>query len=215
MASHNTIFADLSSNNGSFDAHAYKEAGHVIVALKASEGVGWADPTHRGRCLAAGLNHIAVIHYHFGRPDSHPGAAGGKAEAEWFLHACAHLLGPHDYVCYDGERASNGAFGLDPDHCRGFDEYIQKTTRYKTILYASASMLTAHGEHALVGKNKRDWCAMYSSAPDVAAPGHKCVMRQFTDGVLGPQPHVVAGIGRCDVDIMRGEFASRVLHHAK
>jgi hypothetical protein len=39
-------------------------------------------------------------------------------------------------------------------------------------------------------------------------------MRQFTDGINGPTPHRVAGIGRCDVDRLRGEFAQQVLHGA-
>lgn len=201
-------FADLSNNNGLFDAAEYRRTGHVIVALKASEGAGFTDPKHRGWALAAGLHHIAVVHYHFARPDQ---GTSGAEEADHFLAATHGLLGPRDYVVYDGERAANGAFGLDPAHCADFDRYIQAHTRFHTILYASASELTAHGQDALVGENRRDWCADYSNHPDTHAPGHICVMRQFTDSVHGPTPHSVPGVGPCDVDVMRGEFAQKVL----
>ena len=206
----NPIFADLSNNNSGYNAEEYRKAGHVIVALKASEGTFFIDSKHRGWALQSGLHHIAVIHYHFGRPDR----SSGKDEADFFLHATNGLRGPHDFLVYDGERASNGAFGLDPAHAREFDQRIQERTRFHTILYASASELAAHGKDALVGDNKRDWCADYSTNRDTHAEGHVCVMRQFTDGVFGPEPHAVAGIGRCDVDILRGEFAKQVLSRA-
>lgn len=204
--------ADLSNNNGAgaYDPVAYRQAGHVIIALKASEGTGFADPDHRRWALASGLHGIAVMHYHFGRPDLSP----GQDEADWFLDATNGLLGPHDYVVYDGERARSGAFGLDPAHCRAFDERIQQRTRYHTILYASASQLGGAGD-ALIGPNKRDWDANYSSGSDTAAPGHTCVLRQFTDGVLGPDPHSLPGVGQADINIMRGQFARTVLSNAR
>src|ERR1700722_5693356 len=133
----NPLFADISSNNPTFNAKEYAAAGHVIVAIKASEGTSFADPKHRGWCLAAGMHHLAVIHYHFGRPDR----SSGSEEADFFLEVTKGLLGPRDYVVYDGERASNGEFGLDPAHCRDFDRTIQARTRFHTILYASASQL--------------------------------------------------------------------------
>lgn len=207
-------FADLSNNNSIYDAKEYRKAGHVIVALKASEGSGFADGRHRGWALQSGLNRIAVVHYHFGRPDNHPGAAGGAAEAAWFLHVTDGLRGPYDFVVYDGERAQNGSFGLDASHSAGFDHYIQEHTRFHTILYASASELVAHGADALVGHNKRDWDANYSGNPDTHAPGHRTVMRQFTDGQLGPTPHRLTGVAAGDVNLLRGEFATRVLANA-
>jgi lysozyme len=207
---HSTFVADLSNNNSFYDPVSYRAAGHVLVALKASEGTGFADPDHRLWALHSGLHGIAVAHYHFGRPD----LSTGKDEADWFLHCTSGLLGPHDYVVYDGERARDGAFGLDPQHCRQFDDRIRELTRFEPILYASASQLGAGATDALGGPNRRDWCADYSSGPDTAAPGHRCVMRQFTDGVIGPDPHVLPGVGQCDVNIMRGAFARTVLANA-
>jgi lysozyme len=206
------LVADLSNNNGAnaYDPIAYRAGGHVIIGLKASEGTGFADPDHRRWCLMSGLHKIAVIHYHFGRPDLSTGAD----EADWFLHVTAGLLGPHDYVVYDGERAANGAFGLDVLHCRAFDNRIRERTRFEPLLYASASQLGGAAD-ALGGTNKRDWDANYSSNADTHAPGHTCVLRQFTDGVLGPEPHTLPGVGRCDISIMRGQFARTVLGNAR
>jgi GH25 family lysozyme M1 (1,4-beta-N-acetylmuramidase) len=206
MSKNNLLFADLSNNNNSFNAKEYAQAGHVIVALKASEGTFFVDGRHRGWALAAGMEHVAVIHYHFGRPDR----SGGAEEADFFLHCTHGLRGPRDYLVYDGERAHNGAFGLDAAHCRAFDERIQEKTRYHTILYGSASTLPGAGE-ALAGENKRDWDADYASGPDHAAPGHVCVMRQFTDGVFGPSPRSLSGVGQCDVNLLRGGFGAAVV----
>jgi lysozyme len=210
----NKLFADLSSNNGGvdvFDAKEYRAAGHVLIGLKASEGRTFRDPNHRAWCDAAGSHHVGVIHYHFGRPDD---GNTGAQEAEWFLEVTHGLLGKHDYVVYDGERAADGGFGISVPHAADFDKYIQSHTRFRTILYASASVLPGC-EHALVGDDKRDWCAAYGDGPDAHAPGHTCVIRQFTDGTQGPDPHSASGVsGVCDMNEMRGKFAAHVLAHA-
>jgi lysozyme len=205
------LVADLSNNNSEFNAAAYRSAGHVLVALKASEGPHFADEKHRGWSLAAGLHHIAVMHYHFARPDL---GTTGEQEADWFLHCTHGLRGPHDYVVYDGERARNGAFGLDAAHATQFDSRIQQQTRFLTILYGSASTLAGAGD-VLIGDNRRDWDADYSTNRDTHAPGHECVLRQFTDGGVGPEPHSLPGTGRCDISIMRGRFAQDVIANSR
>src|SRR5215472_16213443 len=96
------LFADLSNNDPHLDARVYRDSGMVIVALKASEGTGFIDPDHERLALAAGMVHVAVMHYHFARPDD---GTSGEEEADHFLTATDGLRGPHDYVVYDGERA--------------------------------------------------------------------------------------------------------------
>lgn len=204
------LCADLSNNNSFFDPVAYRNSGHLIVALKATEGTFFSDGKHHGWAKAAHDHKIAVIHYHFARPDR---GTSGAEEAAHFLGFMHDYLGPHDYVCYDGERAANGAFGLDVGHCREFDQHIQHHTTFHTLLYASASQLANAGP-ALVGSRKRDWDANYSTQPDTHAPGHELVLRQFTDGFVGPGPHSLPGCGQCDVNLMHGSVLASVFKYA-
>ena len=203
------IFADLSSNNGSFDARAYRAAGHVFIAIKASEGTGYFDPKHRGYCLAAGLHHIGVAHYHFARPDL---GTSPDSEAAHFLEAALPLAGPRDYLVLDMER---GTLARDPGWAREFDKHIRAHSRFNTILYGSRSWLeVAPAQQWLAGEPYRFWDADWSSGRDFAPAGGVCVMRQSSDGAFGPEPHAIAGIGTCDVNHLRGGFAARVLSEA-
>lgn len=206
------IFADLAAVDGlNFDAGAYRAAGHVFVALKATEGVHFRDPRHRGFALAAGLHHIGTAHYHFGRPD-----LGNTAEAEaaFFLENALPLAGPRDYLVLDLERFL-GSIARDPAWSRAFDAYVRAHSRFKTVLYGSRSWLeAAPADQWLAAPPFRFWDADWSAGRDFAPAGGVCVMRQSSDGTFGPDPHELAGVGRCDVNHLRGGFAAKVLSKA-
>jgi GH25 family lysozyme M1 (1,4-beta-N-acetylmuramidase) len=71
-----------------------------MVAIKATEGTGYIDPTfynHRQGALSAGVE--TILYYHFARPDLN----GAVAEADWL----AHIVGPiraNDRVILDYEK---------------------------------------------------------------------------------------------------------------
>lgn len=195
---YSTLFADISSNNNTPDMRIYRQTGHVLIAIKATEGIDYTNPDHRNWCLHAGLNWVSVVHYHYARPDLDNDPA---READHFLGAALPLAGWWDYLAVDVERGRNGTFALDPAWVRAFDMQVQRRSRFASILYASRSML-AVSDQWLVGNRRRVWDADWSTSPDFAPPGYQCVFRQFTDGVLGPQPHVVDGVGQCDVNRM-------------
>jgi GH25 family lysozyme M1 (1,4-beta-N-acetylmuramidase) len=190
----NIYFADLSDNNMDYQALTYADAGHLIIALKASEGVDYVNPKHRGWALQSGLEHVAVIHYHFARPDL---GNTPEAEAQFFLRVTEGLLGPRDYVVLDLERATPQGWEHDPAWSRDFDQYIREHSHYRTILYASQSTLQGYTGW-LFGAPLRSWDAAWGDGPDYAPPGYVCVFRQYTDGTVGPEPHGFAGIGSCD-----------------
>lgn len=192
------LFADLSSNNNAFAADVYKDTGHILVAIKSTEGVHYINPNHRGWSLRAGLNHIGVVHYHFARPDlGNP----PDAEADHFLQTALRLAGGRDYLVLDLERATPAGWKHDPAWSAAFDRYVQDHSRFHTILYANKSTLT-QSDAWLVGDVRRVWDADWSSDPDFAPPGYAVAFRQFTDGVMGPEPHHLPGVGLCDVNRM-------------
>lgn len=202
MDSPTRLFADISSNNLFFDAVKYRTAGHILVAVKATEGVHYINPNHRTWSLHAGLNHIGVAHYHFARPD-----LGNQpdAEADAFLQTALRLAGGRDYLVLDLERATPAGWKHDPAWSAAFDAYVQAHSRFHTILYANKGTLQ-QSDAWLAGDVRRVWDADWSNDPDFAPPGYTVAARQFTDGVLGPEPHWIAGVGRCDVNRMSAEM---------
>lgn len=204
---YNRYFADTSSAQPDVNMHDYADAGHLLIAIKATEGVDYVNPYHRGQCLAAGGRHVAVCHYHFARPDQ---GNAPDMEAEHFWSAVDYLAGPYDYLTLDLERATPNGWKHDPLWSSEFDATIRSLSRFRTILYANRSTLES-GEGWLTADPKRVHDADWSTRPDYAPPGYECVFRQFTDGVVGPQPQAFAGIGRCDGNYM----AADVFNHLR
>ncbi|MGH2876222.1 MAG: GH25 family lysozyme [Solirubrobacteraceae bacterium] len=204
------LFADLSSNNSEFHAGPYQAAGHVIVAIKATEGAGYVNPDHRPWCLAAGGHRMHVVHYHFARPDL---GHLPETEARFFLEVALPLTGGRDYLVLDLERAVPAGWQHDPAWSRQFDHHVQLRSRFRTILYSPRATLQSNPGPWLVGDDQRVWDADWSAGPDFAPPGMTVAFRQFTDGELGPDPHELPGVGRCDVNEARGATWLEILAH--
>ena len=94
-----TAFADLSHHQLGVSIEAYV-AVHDRIALKATEGTGYVDPTFADRWRAAGQAGLARVAYHFDRA-----AFDGAAQFGWFLGAVIRAggLGPRDMLCLDSE----------------------------------------------------------------------------------------------------------------
>lgn len=191
----NRYFADISNNDGHVDMMEYAAAGHLAIAIKATEGTTFVDPFHRGWSLRAGLHHLSVWHYHFARPDL---GNDPHAEADHFWEYTRFLAGPRDYLVLDLERAVPSGWVHDPAWSREFDERIRALSRFSIILYGSRSSLQLSADW-LTGPPRRVWDADWSTDPDFAPAGYACVARQYTDGQFGPQPRFAAGIGICDM----------------
>lgn len=206
----NPLMADISNNDSGhhLDFAEYVHAGHVAIGIKASEGESFTDPFHRGWCLRAGGHHVAVFHYHFGRPDL---GTDPVSEADHFLSVVRPLAGPRDYVVLDLERPTPEGWVHDPAWSRGFDQHVRAHSRFKTILYISSSQLM-DSDNWLVAPPKRVWEANWSTQPNVAPPGYSVAIRQYTDGVFGPGPHSAAGIGQCDMSRISPHLYREILN---
>lgn len=211
-------FADLSSYQRTFDAKLYAGAGHVLVAIKATESTNYTNPYHRGYALRAGAEHVAVVHYHFGRPDLHPDDP--ELEADWFLEHALPLAGARDYLVLDLERATPAGWAHDPAWSQAFDRTVRSKSRFRTILYALRSTLLIGREPLdfspevrwLAGEPYRSWDPDWSSAADWAPAGWTLAFRQYSDGVQGPAPHTFAGVGSpCDGDRMSPAMFAAIL----
>lgn len=196
------VFGDISSNNSEFHAPTYRATGHVLIGIKATEGTSYVDPPHHAWTIDALREHLAVIHYHFARPDL---GTNPELEALHFLRTALPLADGRAYLALDLERATPQGYAADPAWSRKFDEYVRAHSRFKPILYANQS--TLEGSDAwLTGDPKRVWDAAWGPEPDYAPPGYECVIRQISGGTES-----LPGIGPCDIDIARGQFWTHVL----
>lgn len=211
MSTYSRWFADISSNNAEFDAQEYRAAGHVLVAIKATEGVNYVNPDHRDWCIHAGLHHIGIGHYHFARPDL---SDGPEAEASHFLRTVRGLAGGRDYLVLDLERATPQGWSHDPQWSRTFDEYVQRFSHYHTVLYANRSTLTQSDEW-LAGDKRRVWDADWSADASYTPPGYGLWARQQTGDGIGPGPHALPGVGECDTNVMSARTFGAVTAHLR
>lgn len=196
------LFADISSNNNQFAAHEYREAGHILVAIKATEGLSYVNPEHRPWTYDAQIQRVAVMHYHFARPDlGNP----PEEEAARFLEVTLPLAGGRDYLALDLERATPQGYDHDPAWSYQFDKHVCERSRFHTILYANRSTLSTSTAW-LFNDLKRVWDADYSSEGDFAPEGYRVAARQQSGVTAGRPPYDLPGVGACDVNVARGIF---------
>lgn len=197
------LFADLSNNNGdasAFHGHAYKSAGHKVIALKASEGTGFTDPRYAAWAHAAHAAGLAVVHYHFGRPED--GNPIGQA-THFHNTAKPHFIKGRDRLCIDLEtsmptegKAWLGEYETQLAHLGAdiHDDLIGYT--FKSYFEEGALTIASNAwwiaswgalmrEREALGRNQYLWA------------------QQYTNGVVGPDPHAFAGIrGNCDGSVI-------------
>lgn len=190
----NRYFADISSYQPHFDAMSYRGAGHLLIMIKATEGLHYESPDYAVAVHNAHNAGLGVVHYHFARPDL---GDSPHQEAVKFLEVVLPHTTSRDYLEVDVERATPEGYKHDPEWVYQFDAVIRERSRFNTILYANASTLAGY-DWKLYGEPQRCHCADYSAAVNTAPRGFTCVFRQFTDGIVGPEPHYFAGIGQCD-----------------
>jgi GH25 family lysozyme M1 (1,4-beta-N-acetylmuramidase) len=184
--------ADVSSNNGAVDLHAYAKAGHAAIAIKASEGTGYVNPEHRAQCATAHHYGLTVVHYHFARP----GRGDISAELALFHRTWLEGWRKGDYLALDLEvNEANSAW-----YARAFLGAL-KHFGHPAILYTYRSFRT---EHLAGVKVERLWLADYVAPLSNAGSWAK----QYTDGVNGPEPHRYAGIGQCDGSVLNRTTAA-------
>ena len=191
-------FADLSSNNTTFEPVHYREAGHLLVALKATEGQDFKDPHYADRCVEAHRAGLRVVHYHFCRPDNHP---RGLDEAREFYMTIRKYLKPTDLVAMDIEVQGARAWWQIVRYSREFYHELAELAGKSPIVYSYTSYLTQAGPGMRM-PHGRYWVADYAARLKLPPWLHRAWAWQRTDGESGPEPHQCAGIGRCDVSLL-------------
>jgi GH25 family lysozyme M1 (1,4-beta-N-acetylmuramidase) len=104
MSKASNLIADISDAQASFNAAAYRAAGHTRIRIKATQGVNFTAHTYVERVEAAHAAGLAVDHYHYLDTNF------GEAQAEYFLAAVMSHVKPGDRFMADAEATGvNGA----------------------------------------------------------------------------------------------------------
>ena len=196
MAQANSV-VDLSHHNGDVDLAAARADGLAGVIQKATQGTAFKDPTYlvnRQKAAGAGLRWGA---YHFGTGDD------GVSQAELFLSVVQP--DPETLLVLDFEANGQGA-SMSLEEARAFVTHVHEVTGRWPGLYSG------HYIKDLLGTRvdpvlSRCWFWLSQYGPTAVVPPNwpSWTFWQYTDGAVGPQPHVVNGIGRCDRDKFNGD----------
>lgn len=178
-----------------------KESGIIGVIHKATQGASFIDPTYdsrRPQALSAGLLWGA---YHFGT------GSDVQAQVDNFLDT----VNPDSstLLVLDFEPNPQGTT-MSLAQAESFVDKVREATGRFPGLYSGQSFLkdTLRNNTDTILKNCFLWIARFSSIrPEIPPAFPFFTMWQYTDGALGPQPHQVPGIGRCDRERFNGDEA--------
>lgn len=196
MADPLNVVIDISHHNGDVDLQQAAAAGILGVIQKATQGQGFVDPTfatNRQKAQDAGLLFGA---YHF--------ATGGDGvlQAEHFLATVGDVS--NILLVLDLEANPVGP-DMSLEDARAFVTHVNAVTGRFPGLYSGnfiKEKLGAGSDPVL--SQCWLWLAQYGPTPVVPVNWPTWTMWQYTDGAVGPEPHAVPGIGRCDRDMFNG-----------
>lgn len=193
---------DISHHNRVTSFVDIKNAGIFAIIHKATQGIRFVDPDfaeNRKKALAAGLR---VGAYHFGV------AGDADAQAEHFLSVAGKdsLL----VLDFEGNPQGQDMTLLEAEH---FVHHIHAVTGRYPGLYSGHTIKKAIQQAGITRPDQTElskcwfWIAQYNDAPLIPKGWPGWTLWQYTDGAHGPEPHTVAGIGRCDRDQFNGTQA--------
>ncbi|HYL58078.1 MAG TPA: glycoside hydrolase family 25 protein [Candidatus Acidoferrales bacterium] len=190
---------DLSHHNGDVDLAAASSDGIVGAIHKATQGTAFTDPTYdvnRQKAADAGLRWGA---YHFGT------GADGVSQAELFLNVAQPDSETLLVLDFEANRQSAS---MSLEEARAFVTHVHCVTGRWPGLYSGHYIkdLLGTGTDPVLS---RCWFWLSQYGPTAVVPPNwaSWTFWQYTDGAVGPQPHVVNGIGRCDRDKFNGDDA--------
>jgi lysozyme len=188
---------DISHHNGTkLDFAKAKDDGILGVIHKASQGQTGSDPNYASNRKKAAAEGLLWGAYHFAT------GSDGVKQADNFLNRVGDLKGV--LLVLDFEPNPTGP-SMSLEEARAFVTHIAAKTGRFPGLYSGHSIKQMLG-------TKTDpvlakcwfWLAQYGPTAVVPPNWKTWTMWQYTDGAIGPEPHEVKGIGRCDRDMFNG-----------
>src|SRR5215813_410804 len=197
MTAINPLVVDLSHWDPASDYTAVVNDNIVGVIFKATEGQFYTDDLYVSQQHAAKAAGLKWGCYHFADSSD----VDGQIE-NFMRFACPD---PDELFCLDWE--DNDGDTMSAEQAK---EWI---TRVETLLDRHGECVIYSGNTAkeALGDSvseffgsRRLWLCQYGSAPTCQESWDKPWLWQFTDGISGPTPHSIDGIGPCDINSYDG-----------
>jgi lysozyme len=206
MTTVNPRVVDLSHWDPAYDYKEVLNAGIIGVIYKATEGQGYTDDTYmeqRSAAKAAGLLWGA---YHFAD------AGDVKSQALNFLDYASP--DPDELFCLDWE--DNGGDVMSADNAKHWITLVEDALERpgECVIYSgNTAKEMIDGNDSFFGE-RRLWLAQYGSSWTTQQSWAAPWLWQFTDGIYGPEPHAIPGIGPCDINSYDGNAKSLAVEWA-
>lgn len=194
----NPVVVDLSHHNEHVDFYALQKAGVIGVIHKATQGTTFVDKEYaprRGLAKSAGLLWGA---YHF--------CTGEDPQKQYDYFKAAAQPGPNTLVAIDFEpNTTPGGTTMTLDQLHQLAAIVENDLGRKPVIYGGNHLKTVlNGAKDPVLSQHRLWWAQYGPAAQIPPAWSQYWLWQFTDGVHGPPPNTMPGIGPCDIDDFDG-----------
>lgn len=197
MADINPMVVDLSHWDPAEDYAEVKRDGIVGVIYKATEGAGYTDPTYVAQQQSAKAAGLKFGMYHFAT------AASLQGQIDNFLRYASP--DPDELFCLDWEDYGDNTMSLA--NVKTWIKEVEDVLKRpgECVLYSGNTAKEALGNNVdeFLGA-RRLWLCQYGSNPTWNKSWESPWLWQFTDGQVGPEPHVIAGIGPCDINSYDG-----------
>jgi lysozyme len=190
------LVIDLSHWDTADDYGKVAADGIVGVIYKATEGQGWTDDTYADQQRAAKEAGLKWGAYHFADGSSVEG------QVENFLRFAAP--DPDELFCLDWE--DNDGDRMSADDAKRWITLVEDALERPSecVIYSgNTAKELINGSDPFFGA-RRLWLCQYGATPELPESWSAYWLWQFTDGVDGPTPHEVSGVGPCDINSYAG-----------
>jgi lysozyme len=197
----NPLVVDLSHWDPAYDYDAVANEGIVGVIYKATEGGSYTDPTYVSQQHAAKVAGLMWGAYHFA--DS---SDVGRQVENFLNYACPD---PDELFCLDWE--DNGGDSMPLEDVKIWIEAVETALCRpgQCVLYGGNTIKENCNADPFLTK-RRLWLCQYGNSVTLPEGWDNYWLWQFTDGVYGPAPHTIDGIGNCDINSYVGSAAQLI-----
>jgi lysozyme len=169
-----------------------------LIVMKATEGIDYVDSFLASRWHGAALAGFPFRGaYHFLHPSMSP-----TEQAAHFLNAITEggrEIHAQDILICDCEVSDGESASVVASCTKEFGAYVAAHAPAKRWLYGGAFL---HENGVELAPYNGHWLAAYTTDPTPYYYYGCPVAWQYSDGVNGPVPHSVVGIGSCDMSIV-------------
>jgi lysozyme len=197
------VVIDLSHHNEKVDFVKAKADGIVAVIHKATQGFTYIDKTYTARHKAASDAGLLWGAYHFGV------GGDGSDQADFFLNA---VRPDGDVLLVLDYEANLTGPTMSLDQACEFVEHVAEVTGRWPGLYSGHLIKEQLGGVVTPDPRLSNcflWLAQYNGPKPLSIPPtfRTWTFWQYTDGVHGPPPHRINGVGLCDRNKFNGSIS--------